>query len=199
MYIWKESRASTLLLVALVYHSIVILGWQYCPPAIWLRALSRMALINAITPIPYSSPMLLIKSPQIYNTGRLLHGCDHKFVRLRRTGAIPHVKVWRRVVPAHFVQTLHISQERMIPIQSLHHQASSNAPTHTGRREDREISGKYVYSIAIGTNRSNWGAKVRPPRAEILGVSININESYMLFHNRLLFHLPIHLYDDFKE
>jgi len=60
---------------------------------------------------------------------------------------------------------LHASQEHAIPIQSLHHQASSNAPTHTGRREDREISGKYVYSIAIGTNRSNWGAKVRPPRA----------------------------------
>ena len=79
-------------------HSIVILGWQGCPPAIWLRALSRMALINAIAPIPYSSPMLLIKSPKIYNTGRLLHGCDHKFVRMRRIRAIPHVKVGCRVV-----------------------------------------------------------------------------------------------------
>ena len=144
-----------MLLVAMPYHSIVILGWQDCPPAIWLRALSRMALINVITPIPYSSPMILIKSPKIYNAGRLLHGCDHKFVRMRRIRAIPHVKVGRRVVPAHFVQTLHISQERMMPIQSLHHQASSNAPIHTGRREDQEISGKYVYSIAIGTNRSN--------------------------------------------
>ena len=28
---------------------------------------------------------------------------------------------------------------------------------------------------------------------------IYINESYMIFRNRLLFHLPIHLYDDFKE
>ena len=84
--------------LSLACHSIVILGWQYCPPAIWLRALSRMALINAITPIPYSSPMLLIKSPKIYNAGRLLHGCDHKFVRMRRTRAIPHVKVGRRVV-----------------------------------------------------------------------------------------------------
>ena len=87
-----------MLLVAMTYHSIVILGWQYCPPAIWLRALSRMALINAITPIPYNSPMLLIKSPKIYDTGRLLHGHDHKCVRMRRTGAIPHVKVGRRVV-----------------------------------------------------------------------------------------------------
>ena len=82
----------------MAWHSIAILGWQYCPPAIWLRALSRMALINAITPIPYSSPMLLIKSPKIYNAGRLLHGCDHKFVRMRRIRAIPHVKVGRRVV-----------------------------------------------------------------------------------------------------
>ena len=199
MCIWNESRASRLLLVVMACHSMVILGWQYCPPAIWLRALSRMALINEITPIPYSSPMILIKSPKIYNTGRLLHGHDHKFVRMRRTGAIPHVKVWRRVVPAHFVQTWHTGQEHAIPIQSLHHQASSNAPTHKGRREDREISGKHVYSIAIGTNRSNWGAKVRPPRAEILGVSTNINESYMLFRNRLHYHLPIHLYNDFKE
>ena len=144
-----------MLLVAITYHSIVILGWQDYPPAIWLRSLSKMALINVSTPIPYSSPTILIKNPKLYNKGRLLHGYDHKFVRMRRTGAIPHVKVGRRVVPAHFVQTLHTSQEHAIPIQSLHHQASSNAPTHTGRREDREISGKYVYSIAIGTNRSN--------------------------------------------
>jgi len=98
MYIWNESRASELLLVAMTYHSIVILGWQYCPPAIWLRALSRMALINESTPIPYSSSMILIKSPKLYNTGMLLHGRNHKFVRMRRIRAIPHVKVGRRVV-----------------------------------------------------------------------------------------------------
>ena len=159
MCIWNESRASRLLLVAMACHSIVILGWQYCPPAIWLRALSRMALINAITPIPYSSPMILIKSPKIYNTGRLLHGHDHKFVRMRRTGAIPHVKVWRRVVPAHFVQTLHISQEIAMPIQSLHHQPISNDLTHTGSRWRPRIPGKYLYSVTIATNMSNWGAK----------------------------------------
>ena len=198
MCIWNEARASRLLLVVMACHSIVILGWQHCPPAIWLRALSRIALINAITPIPYSSPMILIKSSKIYSTERLLHGHDHKFVRMRRTGAIPHVKVWRRVVPAHFVQTLHTSQEHAIPIQSLHHQASSNAPIYTGRREDQEISGKYVYSITISTNRSNWGAKIRPPWAEILAVSTIFNESYMPFRDRLLCHLPIHLYSDFK-
>ena len=98
MCIWNESRASRLLLVVMVCHSIVILGWQYCPPAIWLRALSRMALINESTPIPYSSSMILIKSPKLYNTGMLLHGRNHKFVRMRRIRAIPHVKVGRRVV-----------------------------------------------------------------------------------------------------
>ena len=82
----------------MTYHSIVILGWQDCPPAIWLRSLSKMALINESMPIPYSSPMILIKSPKIYNTGRLLRGCDHKFVRMSRIRAIPHVKVGRRAV-----------------------------------------------------------------------------------------------------
>jgi hypothetical protein len=144
-----------LLLDAMTYHSIAIFGWQGCPPAIWMRALSKMALINERTPITYSSPIILIKSPKICNKGRLLKGRDHKFVRMRRTGAIPHVKVGRRVVPTHFVQTIHISQEHAMPNQLLNHQAISNAPTHTGRREDREISGKYAYSIAIGTNRSN--------------------------------------------
>jgi hypothetical protein len=146
------------------------------PPAIWLRSLSKMALINERTPIPYSSPIILIKSRKIYNKGRLPHGHDHKFVRMRRTGAIPHVKFGRLVVPAHFTQTLHISQEPVIPIQSLHHQTISHAPIYTGMREDREISGKYACSIAIGTNKSNWGAKVRPPRAETMAVSTMFNE-----------------------
>jgi len=199
MCIWNESRASRLLLVAMACHSIVILGWQCCPPAIWLRALSRMALINAITPIPYSSPMILIKSPKVYYTGRLLHGHDHKFVRMRRTGAIPHVKVWRRVVPAHFVQTLHISQERVLLIQSLHQQAISNAHIHTGRREDQRVPRKFLCSVTIGTNRSNWGAKIRPPGAEIWAVSTITNALYMPFRDRLLWHLLVHLYDDFKE
>ena len=199
MCIWNESRASRLLLVVMACHPIVILGWQYCPPAIWLRALSRMALINEITPIPYSSPMILIKSPKIYNTGRLLHGHDHKFVRMRRTGAIPHVKVWRRVVPAHFVQTLHISQERVLLIQSLHQQTISNAHIYTGRREDQRVPRKFLCLVTIGTNRSNWGEKIRPPGAEIWAVSTITNELYMPFRDRLLWYLLIHLYDDFKE
>ena len=87
-----------MLLDAMRYHSIVILGWQDCPPAIWLRSLSKMVLINVSTPIPYSSPTILIKSPKIYNAGRLLRGCDHKFVRMSRIREIPHVKVGRRVV-----------------------------------------------------------------------------------------------------
>ena len=141
-----------MLLVAMVCHSIVILGWQCCPPAIWLRAPSRMALINAITPIPYSSPMLLIKSPKIYNAGRLLHGCDHKFVRGRRTGAIPHVKVGRRVVSSPLRPDITYQPRTEPPSRSLHHQAISNAPIHVGRRTKRRISGKYLNSITIGTD-----------------------------------------------
>ena len=88
MCIGNDSRASILLVVAMAYHSIVILGWQDCPPAIWLTFLSKMALINECTPITYSSPMILIKSPKTYNAGRLLDGRDHKFVRVRRIRAI---------------------------------------------------------------------------------------------------------------
>jgi len=124
-------------------------------PAIWLRSLSKMALINGRTPITYSSPIILIKSSKIYNKERLLKGRDHKFVRMRRMGAIPQVKVGRRVVPTHFVLTLHISQERVIPIQSLDHHAISNILVHAGRREAQRISGKYVCTVAIGTNGSN--------------------------------------------
>ena len=185
-------------MVAITYDSIVILGWQDYPPAIWLRSLSKMALINVSTPIPYSSPTILIKTPKLYNKGRLLHGYDHKFVRMRRTGAIPHVKVGRRVVPAHFVQTLHISQEHDIPIQSLHHQPISKAPIYAGRREDREISGKYVRSITIGSNMSNCGAKDRPPRATTIFLSPKIVKAINHFQDGLLFHLPIHPYDGSK-
>ena len=159
MYIWNEPRASGLLLVAMTCHSIVILGWEDCPPAIWLKAPFTIALINEIAPLPYSSPIILIKSRKMYNKGRLLKGRDHKFVRMRRTGAIPHAKVGCRVVPTHFVQTIHISQERAIPIQSLHLQAISNAPIYAGRWLSRRISGRYVYSATFSTSMSNWGTK----------------------------------------
>ena len=148
--------------VAMACHSIVILGRQDCPPAIWLRSLSKMALINVSTPIPYSSPMILIKTPKLYNKGRLLQGYDHKFVRMRRTGAIPHVKVGRRVVPAHFTQIFHISQEPMMPIQSLHQQTLSNAPIYTGRREDQRFPRKYLCSVTIGTKGPIEGQKFDP-------------------------------------
>jgi hypothetical protein len=46
MYIRNESKASTLLLDAMTHYSIAIFGWQDCPPAIWLTALSKMAFIN---------------------------------------------------------------------------------------------------------------------------------------------------------
>jgi hypothetical protein len=139
----------------MTYHSIVILGWQDCPPAIWLRSLSKMALINENTPIPYSSPMILIKSPKIYNIGRLLQGRNHKFVRMRRKRANRYFQFEAATFPAHFVLIPHVSRERVITIQSLHHQAISNALIYAGRREDQRISGKYAYSITIGTNRSN--------------------------------------------
>jgi hypothetical protein len=198
MYIWNESKASGLLLVAMTYHSIVILGQPCCLLQFWLRSPSIMALINERTPIPYSSPTILIKSQKIYNKGRLLHGHDHKFVRVRRTGAIPHVKVGRRVVPTQFVQMLHVSQEHAIPIQSLHHQAISNAPIYAGRRWSREISGKYAYSITIGTNRSNCGARDRPPRATTVFLPPKIVKSINHFQDGLLFHLPIHPHDGSK-
>ena len=112
---------------------IAILVRQDCPPAIWLRALSKMALINKITPIPYISPMILIKSQKMYNTERLLHGHGREFVRMRRTGALPHVSWDAASFPVHFVLTLRVSQERMMPVQSLPHQAISNDPIYTGR------------------------------------------------------------------
>ena len=126
---------------------------------IWLRALSKMALINERTPIPYSSPIILIKSQEIYNKGRLLQGHGHKFVRMGRTGAIPQVRFGRSVVSTQFVQILHVSQEHAITIQSLHHQAISNAPIYTGRRGNQGISGKYMCAVTIATDGSNWGAK----------------------------------------
>lgn len=128
---------------------------KIAPPAIWLRALSKMTLINESTPIPYSSPMILIKCPKMYNTGRLLHGHDHKFVRMRRTGAIRHLQFEAATFPAHFVLTLHISQERMIPSRSLNRQPLSNAPIHAGRRESRGILGKYLHSVTIACDGSN--------------------------------------------
>jgi hypothetical protein len=111
---------------------IVILARQDCPPAIWLRALFKMALVNKITPIPYTSPMILIKSQKMYNTGRLLHGHGREFVRMRRTGALPHVSLDAASFPVHFVLTLFVSQERMMPVKYLHHQAISNDHIYTG-------------------------------------------------------------------
>jgi len=91
-----------------------------------------MALINEITPIPYISPMILIKSQKMYNTGRLLHGHGREFVRMRRTRALPHVSLDAASFPVHFVLTLCVSQERMMTVQSLHHEAIFNAPIYTG-------------------------------------------------------------------
>ena len=59
-----------------------------------------MTLTNAYAPISYSSPKILTKSQKLYHTGRLQHGHDHKFVRMRRTGAIPRIKFGRRVIPS---------------------------------------------------------------------------------------------------
>ena len=144
-----------MLLVAMTHHSIVTLGWQDCPPSIWLRALSRMTLINETTPSPYSSPMILIESPKTHNTGRLLHKCDHKFVRMRRMRAIRYFQFEAATFPAHFTQTLHISQERVTPIKSLHHQPISNDLTYAGRRESRGIMKKYLYSVTIAADGCN--------------------------------------------
>jgi len=70
-----------------------------CPPAVWLKAQTKMTLTNASAPIPHSSPRILMKRQKMYHTGRLLHGHDHKIVLMRRTGLIPHVKFVRRVIP----------------------------------------------------------------------------------------------------
>ena len=77
-----------------------ILCRKDCPAAVWLRALSKMTLTNKSAPIPHSSLRILTKNQKIYHTGRLLHGHDHKFVHMRRMGAIPHVKVGRRAIPS---------------------------------------------------------------------------------------------------
>ena len=50
---------------------------------------------------------------------------------------------------------LHVSQERMMPIQTLHHQAISNVSMHTGRRESQWILGKYPFSVKIAADGSN--------------------------------------------
>ena len=68
--------------------SIIILGQQGCRSAKRLRAPSKMTLINESTPILHSSPMILIKSRKIYNTGRLLHGPVHKLVCMGRMVSI---------------------------------------------------------------------------------------------------------------
>ena len=75
-----------------------------------------------------------MKSQKMYHTGRLRHGHSHEFVRMRRTGAIPHMSLDAASFPDHFVRTLHISQARMIPIQSLHQQVNSNDQAYKGRR-----------------------------------------------------------------
>lgn len=75
-----------------------------------------------------------MKSQKKCDAGKLLHGHAHEFVRMKRTGAIPHATFDAASFPAHFVLTLHIGQERMTPIQSLYRQAISNALIYVGRR-----------------------------------------------------------------
>jgi hypothetical protein len=50
---------------------------------------------------------------------------------------------------------LHVSQEHMAQIQSLHHQAISNDPIHAGRRESQCILGKYLHPVTIAADMSN--------------------------------------------
>ena len=78
----------------------IIPGQQDCSPAIWLRVPYKIALINESTPILHSSPMILIKSRKIYNTGRLLHGPVREFVCMGRMGALRHVKLDAAPCPA---------------------------------------------------------------------------------------------------
>ena len=150
-------------------HSAVIFGRQGCPPTIWLKALSRKAVIEKSTSIRHSSPMVLIKSQKIYNKGRLLSGPDHEFVRVRRAGAIPHVKFEANQDAVQFVLTLHMSQEHTVPIQPLYHQAISNALIYAGMRESQRIRGKYLRPVRNVTDRSNCGTKKRSPQAKIMG------------------------------
>ena len=81
---------------------------------------------------------------------------------------------------------LHVSQEHVIPIQSLHHQSISNSRIYTGRQECRWIRGKYVHSVELGTNGSNRGAKHRPPRATIVVSPPKIDEPDVTFRDKLL-------------
>ena len=135
--------------------SIIILRRQGCLHATWLRAPSKMTLINESTPILHSRPIKLIRSRKAYNTGRLMQGRGHEFVCMRRMGAIRHGKFEAGQFPSQFVLILHVSRVRVIPSRSLYHQAISNAPIHAGRRTKRRISGKYLNSVTIGTDMSN--------------------------------------------
>ena len=87
---------------------------------------------------------------------------------------------------------LHVNQEHMTPIQSLHHQAISNLSMHAGRRESQWLPGKYLHSVNIGTNGSNGGVRIRPPRATMMVSPPIIDESDVIFRDILLFHPPIY-------
>jgi hypothetical protein len=52
------------------------------------------------------------------------------------------------------IMVLHISQERMMTIQTLHHQAISNVSIYAGRRESQLILGKYLFSVTIAADGS---------------------------------------------
>ena len=133
----------------------VIPGQQDCSPAIWLRVPFKIALINESAPILHSSPMILIKSRKIYTTGRLVQGPVREFVRMGRMVSIRKVKFEAGQFPAQFVLMLYVCKKHVTPSRSLYHQATSNVPIHTGRRQNRGISVKYLHSVKIGTEGSN--------------------------------------------
>jgi hypothetical protein len=165
---------------------LFILGREACPPAVWLRALSKMTLTNESAPIPHNSPKILMKSQKMCRTGRLLHGHSREFVRMRRTGAIPHIMFGRRVVP-----------RPLRPDITYQPRTHDTDPISTPTSKFQQ-PGIYRQAIkprnsgttsTLGHNRHRWvqlRGKNRPPRAIIMGSPPIIADPFVIFRHGLL-------------
>ena len=84
------------------------------------------------------------------------------------------------------------NQKHATPSRSLNLQPISNLSMHTGRRESQWLPGKYLHSVNIGTNGSNGGVRIRPPRATMMVSPPIIDESDVISRDTLLCHPPIY-------
>ena len=115
----------------------------------------KNVLINESTPILHSSLIILIKSQKMYHTGRLMRDHDHKFVRMRRIRAIRCLQFEAASFPANIVV-------KYIPAKNMWHrshfymtrQFSAVLYVPVGN-EANGISGRYLHSVKLDTNRPN--------------------------------------------